>query len=87
MKTLDRGDAPPFDAAAFARDAVVPIDQKVALDRVPGWALGDAAAVRCARRVVLMLIVMCMLVLIRRSRRARDDETPVTRCRLRRTRA
>jgi len=50
MKTLDRGDAPPFDAAAFARDAVIPSDQKIALDRAPGWSLGDAATVRRTTR-------------------------------------
>lgn len=52
MKTLDRGDAPPFDAAAFARDAVIPSDQKIALDRAPGWSLGDAATVRRTTRAL-----------------------------------
>ena len=37
MKPIDRGDAPPFDLALFAADAVVPKDQRLALDRVPGW--------------------------------------------------
>ena len=36
MKPIDRGDAPPFDLALFAADAVVPKDQRLALDRVPG---------------------------------------------------
>jgi len=48
VKTLSRGDAPPFDRAQFARDAVVPSDQKSALARLPGW-FSNVDAVRLSR--------------------------------------
>ena len=32
-----RGDAPPFDFKQFTRDVVVPSDQALVLDKLPGW--------------------------------------------------
>ena len=50
MKPIDRGDAPPFDLALFAADAVVPKDQRLALDRVPGWFSNAGEEVRAMTR-------------------------------------
>ena len=50
MKPIDRGDAPPFDLALFAADAVVPKDQRLALDRVPGWFSNAGEEVGAMRR-------------------------------------
>ncbi|OUS43162.1 hypothetical protein BE221DRAFT_81405 [Ostreococcus tauri] len=50
MRALDRGDAPPFDRERFNADVVVPSDQRVALERVPGWSsTSSRAEVRRAR--------------------------------------
>ena len=50
MNSIARGDAPPFARARFAADAVVPKDQRLALDRVPGWCANAGEEVRAMTR-------------------------------------
>jgi len=53
LKSISRGEAPPFDAATAKKECAIPSDQQTLLKSTPGWTNQKktvrARAVGCAR--------------------------------------
>ena len=49
LKSISRGEAPPFDAAAAKKECEIPSDQQTLLKSTPGWTNQKKTVRACAR--------------------------------------